>query len=303
MGRVETVELVERERGRLFGIAYRLLGTVADAEDAVQEAFLRWQQSDRDTIESPRSWLTTVLTRHCIDQLRSARTRREATARTWPPEPLIGVEGAEMDPADRVTLDESVSLAMLVVLETLSPAERAVFVLHDVFGIEFEEVSGTVGRTPAACRQLASRARRHVEDRRPRFDPDPTEQRRVVAAFLDAARRGDLEGLLALLDPSVVLRSEGGGALPVAGKPVHGAAKVAKVLSFGLHRFPALQAQVVALNGGTGVIVTLDGVLVAAVGVTVAGGRITEVDVVANPRKLGRRDLSSHRAAPRRAAR
>lgn len=289
MGPVETAELVEQERDRLFGIAYRLLGTVADAEDAVQEAFLRWQQSDREAIESPRSWLTTVLTRHCIDQLRSARVRREAVAKTWLPEPLIGVEGTEMDPADRVTLDESVSLAMLVVLETLSPAERAVFVLHDVFGMEFDEVAGAVGRTPAACRQLASRARHHVEERRPRFDPDPTEQRRVVAAFLDAARRGDLEGLLALLDPSVVLRSEGGGPLPVAGIPVHGAAKVAKVMSFGLHRFPQMQVRVVALNGGTGVIATLDGVLVAAVGVTVAGGLITEIDVVANPRKLAGR--------------
>jgi RNA polymerase sigma-70 factor, ECF subfamily len=285
---VDTTQLVERERGRLFGIAYRLLGSVADAEDAVQETFLRWEQSERAAIDNPPGWLTTVLTRHCIDQIRSARARREQRSTPWMPEPLLQQEADEVDPAERVTLDESVSLAMLVVLETLSPAERAVFVLHDVFGMEFEELGATVGRTPAACRQLASRARRHVEERRPRFDADAAQQRRVVAAFLDAAGRGDLEALLPLLDPSVVLRSEGGGALPVAGRPVHGAAKVAKVLTGGLRFFPTLVRRPVTLNGGTGVLISLDGELVAAVGVTVAGGVITEIDVVANPAKLRR---------------
>jgi RNA polymerase sigma-70 factor (ECF subfamily) len=283
----DTAELAEREGQRLFGVAYRLLGTVADAEDAVQETFLRWEQADRSAIENPGGWLTTVLTRHCLDQLRSARARREAYVGPWLPEPLVEV--ADMvaeDQAERVALDESVSLAMLVVLETLSPAERAVFVLHDVFGMDFEDVAETVGRTPAACRQLASRARHHVEERRPRFDPDAAEQRRVVAAFLDASARGDLDGLLALLDPSVVLRADGGGKVRAAGRPIEGSEQVARVLLAGRRWFPALAARLVAVNGGTGALMTEGDQVLAVVGVTVSGGRITEIDLVANPDKL-----------------
>jgi len=284
---VSTTELAERERRHLFGVAYRLLGTVADAEDAVQEAFLRWEQADRAAIANPAGWLTTVLTRYCLDQLRSARARREAYVGTWLPEPLV--EGADMtaeDPAERVTLDESVSLAMLVVLETLSPAERAVFVLHDVFGMEFEDVATTVGRTPAACRQLGARARRHVQERRPRFEPDAAEQRRVVAAFLDASARGDLERLLAVLDPTVVLRADGGGRVPAAGRPVQGAEQVARVVLAGQKWYPGLAGRAVAVNGGTGALMTLDDQLLAVVGVTVSDGRITEIDLVVNPDKL-----------------
>jgi len=287
LSRTDTAELAEREGRRLFGVAYRLLGTVADAEDAVQETFLRWEQTDQDVVESPRGWLTTVLTRHCLDQLRSARARREAYVGTWLPEPLV--EGRDMtaeDPAERVALDESVSLAMLVVLETLTPAERAVFVLHDVFGMGFEEVGGTVGRSPAACRQLAARARRHVEQRRPRFDPDAKEQRRVVAAFLNAAASGELDALLPLLDPAVVLRSDGGGRVPAARRPVAGPERVARVLLAGRTWYPDLAARLVAVNGGTGALITAHGEVLAAVGVTVAGGRITEIDLVVNPDKL-----------------
>jgi RNA polymerase sigma-70 factor, ECF subfamily len=285
----DTTELAERERRRLFGVAYRLLGTVADAEDAVQETFLRWEGTDRAAVENPGGWLTTVLTRCCLDQLRSARVRRERYAGPWLPEPLL--EARDMvagDPAERVTLDESVSMAMLVVLETLSPAERAVFVLHDVFGISFEEVGSIVGRAPAACRQLASRARRHVEQRRPRFDPDAAEQRRVVAAFLDASARGDLGALLPLLDPSLVLRADGGGKVRAAGRPVAGAQRVARVLLAGQTWYPAPAARLIAVNGGTGALISAGGEVVAALGVTVAGGRITEVDLVVNPDKLER---------------
>ena len=283
----DTAALVERERPRLFGVAYRLLGTVADAEDAVQETFLRWEQADRAAIENPGGWLTTVLTRFCLDQLRSARARREAYTGPWLPEPLVEVaDTSAEDPAERVALDESVSLAMLVVLETLSPAERAVFVLHDVFGMDFDEVAATVGRSPAACRQLASRARRHVEERRPRFDPDAAEQRRVVAAFLDASARGDLQGLLALLDPSVVLRADGGGRVRAATQPVSGAERVARLLLGGRRWYPDVAARLVAVNGGTGALVTAGGEVIGAVGVTVAGGRITEIDLVVNPDKL-----------------
>jgi RNA polymerase sigma-70 factor (ECF subfamily) len=282
-----TAELAEREGRRLFGVAYRLLGTVADAEDAVQETFLRWEQTDQATIEKPRGWLTTVLTRYCLDQLRSARARREAYVGTWLPEPLVA-EGDAMaeDPGERVVMDESISLAMLVVLQTLSPAERAVFVLHDVFGLGFEEVATVVGRTPAACRQLATRARRHVEERRPRFDPDAAEQRRVVGAFLDASARGDLEALLRLLDPSVVLRADGGGMVAAAGRPVRGAERAARVLRAGQTWYPGMTARMVAVNGGAGALMTADGEVVAVVGVTVAGGRITAIDIVVNPEKL-----------------
>jgi len=285
---MSTAELAESERGRLFGVAYRLLGTVADAEDAVQETFLRWEQADHETVRNPGGWLTTVLTRHCLDQLRSARARREAYIGPWLPEPIVEV--ADMtaeDPAERVALDESVSLAMLIVLQTLSPAERAVFVLHDVFGMDFEQVAETVGRTPAACRQLGARARRHVEERRPRFDPDAAEQRRLVAAFLDATARGDLDALLPLLDPSVVLRADGGGRVRAAGRPVHGAEKVAQVVLGGQRWYESGWAgRLVAVNGGTGALISVNGEVLAAVGVTVAGGRITEIDIIANPDKL-----------------
>jgi RNA polymerase sigma-70 factor, ECF subfamily len=287
MNTTNTTELVKRERGRLFGIAYRLMGTVSDAEDAVQETFLRWEQADQGAIEKPVGWLTTVITRYCLDQLRAAYRQRETYVGTWLPEPLVSVEGAVAeDPAAQVTMDESVSLAMLVVLETLSPAERAVFVLHDVFGLEFEEVGAMVGRTPIACRQMAARARRHVRDRRPRFDPDAAQQRRVVAAFLDATAKGNLDALLPLLDPSVALRADGGGRVRAARQVVTGPEQVAKVVMGGRTWYPGYSAALVAVNGGTGVLVTLDGKVLGLVAITVAGDRITEINMVVNPEKL-----------------
>jgi RNA polymerase sigma-70 factor (ECF subfamily) len=283
----DTTDLVSRERGRLFGIAYRLLGTVSDAEDAVQEAFLRWEEADQGAIENPAGWVTTVITRYCLDQLKSARKQRETYIGPWLPEPLLTVGGMVADdPAERVTLDESVSLAMLVVLETLSAAERAVFVLHEVFGIDFEEIAGMVDRTPAACRQLASRARRHVRERRPRFDPDAAEQRRVVTALLDAVSKGDLNALLPLLDPSVVLHADGGGRVRAAGRPVVGVEQVAKVMMGGRTWYPGYATQLIAMNGGTGVLVTLEGKVIGLIAVTAAGGRITEIDMIVNPEKL-----------------
>jgi len=282
-------QLVSQENGRLFGIAYRMLGSVADAEDAVQETLVKWQQADRESIDNPPGWLTTVLTRHCIDQLRSARARRETYVGTWLPDPIVEAQGmVQSDPAERVALDESVSMAMLVVLETLTPAERAVFVLHDVFGMEFEDVSGMVGRSAAACRQLGSRARRHVEERRPRFDPDAEEQRRVVAAFLDASNRGDLDGVLELLDPSVVLRADGGGITGAPRRPVVGVERVGKLLRNGMKRYAGAVSHIIAVNGGTGMLATMDGHVIALFGVSVADGRITEIDAVFNPAKLER---------------
>jgi RNA polymerase sigma-70 factor, ECF subfamily len=275
----------ERERRHLFGVAYRLLGTVSDAEDAVQDTFLRWEQADQGAVDNPGGWLTTVITRLCIDQLRSARARRETYVGPWLPEPML--QETDDLPA-RVALDESVSLAMLVVLETLSPAERAVFVLPDVFGLSFEEIAAMVERTPAACRQLAARARGNVKARRPRFDADADRQRQVVAAFLDATTSGDLPSLLRMLDQSVVLRADGGGKVRAAGRPVRGPEKVGQLLLGGLKWYPGMTVRRIAVNGGTGALVTHDDRVIAGVGVTVADGRITEIDLVVNPDKLQR---------------
>ena len=282
---MERIQPMGRERERLFGVAYRLLGTVVDAEDAVQETFLRWEQADQRAIHNPAGWLTTVLTRYCLDQLRSARARRETYVGTWLPEPLIDVASPSVaDPAERITLDESVSLAMLVVLETLSPAERAVFVLHDVFG--FDEVATMVSRAPAACRQLGARARRHIEERRPRFDPDAADQRRIVTAFLDAATKGDIDALLPLLDPSVTVRADGGGQVRAFPRQLVGAEQVAKALSGGRRWYAGVTTRLVAVNGGTGVLLANGDEVTGAIGITVAGGVITEIDVVVNPDKL-----------------
>lgn len=288
MAVVDIDEVVAEERSHLFGVAYRMLGSVADAEDAVQEAFIKWHQADQEKIERPRGWLTTAITRYCLDQLKSARARRETYVGQWLPEPLVDTDMHTMqpDPGEKVALDESLSLAMLVVLETLSPAERAVFVLHDVFGYEFEEVATMVDRSSAACRQLASRARKHVEDRRPRFEADAEEQRRVVEAFLDAGTRGDVQGLLALLDPSVVMRGDTGGRIPTAPHPLHGAERVAKVLMGGRRILPNVAGRLVKVNGGTGLLLTMDGEFLGVTAFTVANGLITAIDTVGNPEKV-----------------
>ncbi len=274
-------EEFERHRPYLRAVGYRLLGSATDADDAVQEAWLRLQRVDPGEIASPRAWLTRVVARICLDQLRSARARREEYVGEWLPEPVV----EDADPAEQVTLDESVGLAMLVVLETLSPAQRTAFVLHDVFGLAFEEIAEVVGRTPAGVRQLASRARRRVADRRPRFDADQASQRAAIEAFLGAARDGDLAGLVRVLDPDVVWRSDGGGRLPAPLRPVRGAEQVARmVLRQAPHYVDA--ARVVSVSGSLGVVVVTDDGVVGAIGFTVHGGRITEVDAVYNPDKL-----------------
>lgn len=204
-----------QHRRYLFAVAYRLLGSAADAEDAVQEALLRQYTSAPAELEHPRAWLTTVTSRICLDMLGSARARRETYPGTWLPEPLVGYDDTDL--GDEVALRESVRTAVLLVLETLSPAERVAFVLHDVFGMDFDRLAAVVGRTPAACRQLASRARRRVrQEAPPRVPVTADEHRRVTAAFLKATADGDLADLLALLDPRVVLRSDGGGEVPAA---------------------------------------------------------------------------------------
>jgi RNA polymerase sigma-70 factor (ECF subfamily) len=282
---------LDRHRGLLFAVAYRMLGSRQDAEDVVQDAFVRARRAadagDLDIAE-PRAWLTRIVSRLALDALTSARARRESYVGPWLPEPLVTTAGPAppADPADRVTLDEQVSVAFLRVLESLSPAERAVYVLHEAFAMPFDQVADVVGRTPAACRQLASRARRHVREAAPRFDPDPDEQARVVAAFRDACETGDMEGLAALLDEDAVLRADGGGVVTAAPRPVVGRDKVVRALAAGLRASAGLSLRAVWVNGQPGLLGRYGGDLPVVVGFTVAGGRITEVDLVANPHKL-----------------
>lgn len=276
-------------RPRLLGVAYSLLGSLDEAEDVVQDAWLRLRAAkageDGDEIADVTGWLVVTVSRLALDVLRSARRRREEYVGPWLPEPVL--TAAAPDPAERVTLDESMSMAMLVVLESLSPAERTAFVLHDVFGLTFAEVGAAVGRSPAACRQLAARARAHVASRAPRFDVDPSEHRRVVDAFARACLGDDIDALLALLDPDVVLRSDGGGRVRAGRRPVRGAAKVARLL-FGIRRFGSHRLVPATVNGWPGLLRYRDGRLAAVIGLTVAGGRVTAVDMVLNPDKLAR---------------
>src|SRR5437763_4779167 len=273
--------------GFLLDVAYRLLGSYSDAEDVVQEAFTRLLRSDLDPIEDERAWLLVVVSRLCLDQLRSARVRHEAYIGPWFPEPIV--DGDEStDPASIVTLDESVRLAMLIVLERMSPAERVVFVLHDVFDLPFEKVATMVDRTPAACRQLASRARRRVTEEagNQRFKIDPDEQRRIVDAFIAATATGDIKALLPLLDPSVVGWADVGGTLPAISQPNVGRETVAARLMrfFGTESGNKLVAKVI--NGEPSVVAFFEGAVVSVLALSVTNHLISRVYVVSDQRKL-----------------
>lgn len=273
-------------RGLLFGVAYRMLGSVADAEDAVSEAWLRWQRVDRDEVEDPRAYLVTVVTRLCLDELRSARARRETYVGPWLPEPLVGPPQPH-DVEHDVTVAESVSLALLVVLETLSPAERAVFVLREAFGFDYPAIAAVLDRSEAACRQLAHRARSHVEARQPRYRADPGDQRELADRFLAACREGDLEGLVALFTDDVVLYSDGGGVAQAALRPIVGADKVGRFLLGALRSTPAdVTARRISVNGAPGLLAESAGHPLAVVDFDVADGTIATVRIVNNPAKL-----------------
>jgi len=283
----------EEQRPRLLRLAYASTGSVAEAEDCVQEAWLRLQRAaDRDTIRDLGAWLTTTVSRLALDALGSAKARRERYAGPWLPEPIVenmgaalGPAGPSADPADRVTLDESVSMALLVVLETLSPAERTAFLLHDVFGLPFEDIAGVVGRSPAAVRQLASRARRHVRGDRPRVPPSPAQQADLLDAFTTACADGDLQRLVSLLDPGVVWRSDGGGKVRAVPALARGAARIAGLL-LGYSRRPPQWMRTALVNGAPGLVIRdADGVL-TVLALTFDAGRITEIDVIRNPDKL-----------------
>lgn len=283
----------EAERRRLVGLAYRMLGTVTDAEDVVQEAWLRLSRSGADVADLP-AWLTTVTSRLCLDKLRAVRRAREEYVGPWLPEPVVtGLADTAPGPADLVELDDSVRLALLLVLEELSPEQRVAFVLHDVFAVPFEDVAATLGISAPAARQHASRARRAVRDRSPERAVPPERERAALEAFRAAALGGDLAELVAVLAPDVVLRSDGGGVVSAALRPVVGADKVARLLAglVALAEGP-IESTDVLVNGEPGVVVRAlaRGVRETTVVVPHVGpdGRVVAVDIVRNPQKLTR---------------
>ncbi|MGW1769767.1 sigma-70 family RNA polymerase sigma factor [Streptomyces sp. NPDC002073] len=290
----------EENRGHLRAVAYRMLGSVSEAEDAVQEAWLRMDRTDTTDVDNLGGWLTTVVGRVCLDQLRRRASRREEPLDGSPtgygeapvrvPEPVLGPLDPPPGPEQDALIADSVGLALLVVLEQLAPAERLAFVLHDMFGMPFEEIAPVVDRTPAATRQLASRARRRVRGGAPTPDADLAVQREAVSAFLAASREGDFEGLLTVLDPDVLLRVDLGPGSGGASKLLRGAAAVARqALTFaklGALGVPAM------VNGAPGVVTMPGGKPGAVLGFTVSGGRIVEIDILADPERLARLDLT-----------
>ena len=281
-------EQFERHRAHLRSVAYRMLGSMSEADDAVQEAWLRLNRSGTGGVDNLGGWLTTVVARVCLDMLRARRSRPEPAA-TWLPEPVVTTEEGS-DPAKEVELADSVGLALLVVLETLTPAERLAFVLHDMFAVPFEEIASIVGRSSAAARQLASRARRRVQGSAAVPDAELSRQREVVDAFLAALRAGDFEGLLAVLDPDVVVRADFASATPGAPREVRGARNWAKgaITAARGARFarPAL------VGGAVGVVVAPRGRVFRALRFTFAAGKIAQIEVVGDPTSLARLDLA-----------
>ncbi|MBH5336486.1 RNA polymerase sigma factor SigJ [Streptomyces pactum] len=286
-------ERFEAHRGHLRAVAYRMLGSLNEADDAVQEAWLRLSRSDADAVHNLGGWLTTVVGRVCLDMLRSRTSLREEPLETRLPDPVIGREDAA-DPEHAALLADSVGLALLVVLETLAPAERLAFVLHDMFGVPFDEIAPVVGRTPAAARQLASRARRRVRGTAPAPDPDLARQREVVDAFLAAARRGDFDTLLSLLDPDVVLRADYGDAPALAPSRLRGAPAVAgQAMAFRPPAGVAATARRALVNGAAGQVVFRQGRVFSVMGFTVRDGKIAAIDILADPARLAHLDLSA----------
>ena len=277
----------EEHRGRLRAVAYRMLGSLSEADDAVQETWLRLSRSDTSDVDNLGAWLTTVTARVSLNMLRSRNTRREEPLGVRLPEPIVDPADG-VDPEHEALLADSVGLALLVVLETLNPAERLAFVLHDMFAVPFDDIAPIVGRSPQAARQLASRARRRVRGATPAPDADRAAQREVVDAFLTAARDGDFDALVAVLHPDVVLRADGGPA--GTSREVRGAQQVARQ-AMGYARL-GLVARPALINGVAGVVSLLDGRPFSVGAVTVRGGRIVEIDILADPERLARLDLT-----------
>ncbi|MEU5776958.1 RNA polymerase sigma factor SigJ [Streptomyces venezuelae] len=285
-------DVFEEHRPVLMGVAYRMLGRVADAEDVVQEAWLRWSESDRDQVREPRAFLVRVTTRLAIDRLRHLQSRREAYVGPWLPEPYVTDLGSSVpDTAERAVLAESVSLAVLVVLESLSPLERAVFVLREAFGFPFAEIAVTLDRTEAAVRQLAGRARKHVDEGRPRYKVDPAQRRDLTERFLAAATEGDLEGLMSLLAPDVRLVGDSGGKSKAPVRILETADKVGRFLHGAVGKSVReaggrLEVRFIEVNGADCLFVLYDGMPDSIFQLDVVDGLIQDVYIVRNPDKL-----------------
>jgi RNA polymerase sigma factor (sigma-70 family) len=283
------LERFEEHRTHLRAVAYRMLGSLSEADEAVQEAWLRLSRSDPSGIDNLGGWLTTVVARVCLNTLRARKSRREEPLDAHLPDPIVSRPDG-VDPEHEALLADSVGLALLVVLETLAPAERLAFVLHDVFAVPFDEIAAILERSPAAARQLASRARRRVQGAAPLPDADLALQREVVDAFFAAARDGDFEALVAVLDPDVVLRSDGGVARPGASFVLHGARAVAESAMTFARLSPFVRPALV--NGAAGVVVAPRGRPFSVLGFTVREGRIVEIDGLADPERLRQLDLA-----------
>jgi RNA polymerase sigma factor (sigma-70 family) len=279
-------ERFEEQRPHLRAVAYRMLGSLSEAEDAVQDTWLRLSRAGTDEVENLGGWLTTIVARVCLNMLRSRKTRREEPLGIHLPDPLISQEG-ELQPEHEALLADSVGLALLVVLDTLSPAERLAFVLHDMFELPFDEIAPMVGRTPEAARQLASRARRRVKGAEiPAPEPELARQREVVDAFFRAARCGDFDGLVTVLHSDVVLRSDLGARHPAQSKVIRGAAAVAGQALIGAH--PTAELHPALVNGAAGVVITVRGRPFAVMGFIVVEGKIVEIDAIAEPDRVSR---------------
>ncbi|HXA49811.1 MAG TPA: RNA polymerase sigma-70 factor [Candidatus Acidoferrum sp.] len=283
-----TLTIFDEHRARLFSIAYRMLGSAADAEDMLQETFLRFQQSPEVDVESPRAYLVTILTRLCLNHLQSARVQREQYVGEWLPEPIV--TDPRSDPFGLIHVDESLSMAFLVLLERLTPIERAVFLLREVFEYEYSEIAAMLGQSEVNCRQILRRARQHVSEMRPRFEVPEQKHDELLRVFLDAVDAGDPEGVVAFLSEDVVLHSDGGGKAAAAPNAVRGADKVARGMLGGIQRFvPAgLVRRLTWINGAPGIINYLDGKPHSVFVIEVAEGRIQALYIVTNPEKLSR---------------
>lgn len=285
-GNADPAKIFEAHRSALTGLAYRMLGSRAEAEDVVQDAYLRWHSAGIAAVEQPRRFLATIVSRLCLDRMKSARAKREVYVGSWLPEPVVD---ETFDDGDAGELAHDISVALMLVLERLSPLERASFLLHDVFGLDFAEVSQVLGRGEPTCRQLAARARRHIETGRPRFEASYEDGRRLAAAFQQATSSGDVQGLTKILAEDVVLYSDGGGKRAAALKPIYGAEKVLRFMAGIARKNPALAtigARPAIVNGCAGFVLREDDGSIDTLAIEVRDGRIAAIYFVRNPEKL-----------------
>jgi len=288
VGGQNQLDVFHQHRALLFSIAYSMLGSVADAEDMLQETFLRWQKATEPEIQSPRAFLATVITRLCINQLQSARAKREEYFGQWLPEPLMTAQATE--PRAISGIDDSLSMAFLVLLERLTPMERAVFLLREVFDYEYAEIAGMLSQSETNCRQILRRAKQHVKKDRPRFDASPSDREKLLQQFLNATSQGEMQGLLALLSSDVVLYTDGGGKATAVPNPIYGADRVARFFlsTPGQLVTASIVKRIAEINGQPGIVTYLQGRPFGVLTLDVEGGRIRNIYIVRNPDKLQR---------------